>query len=246
LALLVLGSMAASAQPVPDGHRLLLGETLNYKAKWGMLTIGSATTRSDRKLYKMGQNVCCKIQLSGTTNGLASLFYLNDRWVSYIDINSLTTLRAFRSIREGKYRLDEYTFFDHQNKKAQIKVMNQQTKVFALKKVYKTPEHIRDVVAGFMLIRLIDLSRYHKGDHIVIDGFYEDTGYKIDVIVEGKETIKTDRGNIVCYKVKPIVPKNKVFEDVDAVDMWLSTAKSQHIVSIRARLKLGELRIELE
>jgi len=211
-----------------------------------MLTIGSATTKSDRKLYKLGQNTCCKIQLAGSTNGLARLFYLNDRWVSYIDIHSITTLRAFRSIHEGTYRKDESTRFDHLHKTAEVRVMNKQTKVFELRKIYKTPEHIRDVVAGFMMIRLVDLSKYRSGDRITIDGFYEDTGYKIDVIMGGRETIKTEYGNMLCYRVKPIVPKNKVFDGVDAVDVWLSTNPAQYIVSVRARLRLGELWIELE
>jgi len=201
LTLILFGSIAVSAQTVVTGRKILLGETLHYKAKWGLMTIGSATTKSDRKLYKFGQYSCCKIQLSGCTNGLASLFYLNDRWVSFIDVQSITTLRTYRSIREGKYSLDEYTLFDHPNKNAEVSVMNKQNKRFYLKKVYKTPQNIRDVVAGFMMIRLVDLSKYGKGDRFIIDGFYEDTGYKIDVICEGKEYVNTDRGKMLCYKL---------------------------------------------
>jgi len=230
-----------------SGDRTFIpGETLNYKAKWGMLTIGSATTKVDKKLYKIGSKLCAKIQLSGTTNGLARLFYLKDRWVSYIDVSNITTLKAFRQIREGHYKLDEFTSFDHTNKKADIQVLNYQTGKFVLKKVYKTPENIRDVVAGFMMIRIIDFSKYKIDDKIIIDGFYEDTGYKIEVIMAGKEMVKTDKGNVLCYKLKPLVPKNRVFEDVDAVEMWVSANKIQCIVSIHAKLVFGSLWIELQ
>ena len=199
----IFGSITAFGKPEPDGSRFRLGETLNYKAYWGFLNIGSATTKTDRKLYKTGANTCCKIQLAGETNGLAKLFYLQDRWVSYIDIHSVTTTRAFRSIREGKYRLDEYTTFDAIHQKAEVKVMDKVTRKFVLKKVYKTPENIRDVVAGFMLTRLLDFSGYTVGEKLSIEGFYYDTGYKIDVIYQGKEQIKTDRGKMWCYKVNP-------------------------------------------
>ncbi len=242
--LLSICSTWLSGQLLIDVHRLLLDETLHYKAKWGFLTIGSATTKSERKLYKIRQNLCCKIQLEGTTNGLARLFYLNDRWMSYIDIQNITTLKGYRKIREGKYKLDELTYFYPEQKKAEIWCLDYQTKKFKFHKVYKTPLNIRDVVAGFMIIRLVDLSKYNKGEHFVIDGFYEDTGYKIDVTMIGMEYVKTERDKVLCYKVKPSVPKNKVFQDVNAVDVWINANKPYQIVCIKARLILGNLWIE--
>lgn len=244
LLLLLSGNVAGQRKAVVDIQRLWLGETFNYKAKWGVLTIGTASTKSDRKLYKLGSSTCCKIQLAGTTNGLASLFYLNDRWVSYIDIHSFTTQKAFRSIREGKYKLDEWTYFKAPQKKAEVWRKNFQTNKFFLKKVYKTPENIRDVVAGFLMIRLVDLSEYKPGEKFLIDGFYEDTGYKIEVTVLEKEYVDTNRGRVLCYKTRPSVPKNKVFEDVNAVDVWVAVAKPYPVVKIRARLVLGELQID--
>ena len=240
-------SVYSQLKLVPDGKRIIAGETLHYKAYWGFLNIGSATVKTDKKVYKMGVNTCCKIQLAGETNGLAKLFYLNDRWVSYIDIHSVTTTRAYRRIREGKYCLDEYTTFDAANKKAEVKLLDKASNKFVLKKVYKTPENIRDVVAGFMLIRLIDLSKYSVGDKISIEGFYYETGYKIDIVCDGKEQIKTDKGKIWCYKIKPLIPKkNHVFDGLDAIDVWLSTNKSQTIIRIKARFVLGNLDIELQ
>ena len=95
-----------------------------------------------------------------------------------------------------------------------------------------------------MIIRLVDLSKYNKGEHFVIDGFYEDTGYKIDVTMIGMEYVKTERDKVLCYKVKPSVPKNKVFQDVNAVDVWINANKPYQIVCIKARLILGNLWIE--
>jgi hypothetical protein len=223
-----------------------VGEVLNYKAKWGFITVGTASEMVDRKLYKSGPSVCYKIQLTGETNGMAKLFYLHDRWTSFIDVNTITTYKAFRSIREGNYRLDEMTYFDRTNKTAKVLVLDKQRKVFVLKKNYKTPENIRDVVAGFMLIRLIDLSKYEVGDVFTIEGFYFDEGYRINVVFEGKECVNTDKGKILCYRVKPLVPKNHVFDDVDAVDVWLSANKVQSIIYARVKLILGNLIIESE
>ena len=60
------------------------------------------------------------------------------------------------------------------------------------------------------------------------------------------ETLKTEKGKVLCYKVKPIVPKNNVFDGRDAVDVWLSANKSKTIIRIRARMFVGNVMIELQ
>ena len=229
-----------------DSKNVVYGETATYKASWGFLTIGSAVTKIDRNFYKVGSAVCFKIDISGQTNGLARLFYVRDRWTSYIDTASITTYKSSRSIREGSYKLDEMIHFDHKTKKAEVKVHDMKSDLFVLKKVYDTPENIRDVVAGFMVFRLVDLSKYRKGETFTINGFYEDEGYKINVIYLGEETIKTDLGRINCYKVRPIAPKNHVFKGQDAVIVWLSADKYKSIVRIRARMFVGNIQIDLQ
>ncbi len=229
-----------------DNKVVTVGETLNYKASWGFFTIGSASTRIDKNLYRIGSNICYKINIDGRTNGLAKLFYVRDKWISFIDTASITTHKSYRSIREGSYELDEQIHFDHINKKAKVEVYDKKSKSFILKKNYDTPENIRDVVAGFMVFRLVDLSKYAKGETFNVNGFYEDEGYKIKVIFQGKESIKTAKGAVLCYKLTPVVPKNHVFDGKDAVTVWLSADKSKSIVRIKAKMFVGNVWIELE
>ena len=229
-----------------DNRSVVFGETESYKASWGIFTIGSAVTKIDRTLYRIGDAVCFKIDISGQTNGIAKLFYVHDQWTSYIDTVSILTHKSTRSIREGKYELDEQIHFDHANKKAEVKVYDKRSNSFVLKKLYDTPENIRDVIAGFMVFRLVDLSDYRKGETFTINGFYEDEGYRINVIFLGEERIKTDKGYILCYKVKPIVPKNHVFNGRDAVNVWLSANKLKTIVRIKVKMFVGNVQIDLQ
>ena len=116
-----------------DNKSVFVGETLNYKATWGFLTIGSASTRIDTNLHKVGSTVCYKVDIAGQTNGMAKLFYLHDKWVSYIDTATITTHKSSRTIREGHYELDEQIHFDAANRKAEVKVYNKKSKSFVLK-----------------------------------------------------------------------------------------------------------------
>jgi hypothetical protein len=224
-----------------DPKRIVPGETVNYKAKWGILTIGSASSRVERTVYRYGRHVCYKVALSGRTNGLASLFYLRNNWTTYIDNKTFTSHLFTRSIREGNYKLDEKVYFNHRTQKATVMRLNYQTQQYYLKKVYDTPENIRDVATGFMLVRIVDFSKFNAGQRINVSGFYDATGYSVDVIIAGREYLKTSKGKVLCYKIKPIVPSNKVFDGLDAVDVWLSADKTQAIIQVKAKLKLGEL-----
>jgi len=239
-------SVLAQSNMKFEGKDIVIGETLNYKASWGFFTIGSATTKVDKTLYKVGSNICFKIDASGQTNGVAKLFYVRDKWTSYIDTAEMTTHKSFRSIREGRYELDEDIHFDHINKKAEVRVYDKKSKTYVLKKIYDTHDNIRDVIAGFMVFRLVDLSKFKIGETFTINGFYEDEGYKINVVYLGQEYINTDFGKILCYKLKPIVPKNKVFSGRDAVDVWLSANKSKTIIRLRAKMFVGNVQIDLQ
>ena len=94
--------------------------------------------------------------------------------------------------------------------------------------------------------RLVDLSKYRNGEIFTITGFYEDEGYKINVIYLGEETIKTDKGKVACYKLQPIVPKNHVFNGPDAVNVWLSANKSKTIIRIRVKMFVGNVQLDLQ
>lgn len=224
---------------------IILGETLTYSAKWGYIDLGIATAKTDKYLFKIGKNICAKVDLRAETSGLAKLFYMRDRWISYLDINNITTYKSLRSIHEGEYRLEEITDFDQTKRKAYVRKYDKNYKAYTWKTTYTTDEIIRDVVAGFMLVRIINFNQYQKGDIIPLEGFYKDTGYKINLIFQGREYIYTSKGKQYCYKITPLVPKNKVFDGLDAVTVWVSTRKSQHIEQIRAKLFFGEMAIDL-
>ena len=246
ISILLLSVVAVLAVQISsDSKKLILNEKLQYKVKWGLLTIGTASASIDRRIYRIGSDLCCKIELKAQTNGIARLFYMNNHWVSYVTLNSITTRKSLRSISEGKYRLEEIVDFNSEKKQASLREYDKSKNKYILKNLYETPERTRDVVAGFMLTRVIDFSTLKNGDRIRIDGFYKKDGYKIDVIYVGKEYLKTAKGKIFCHKIKPIVPKNKVFDGVDAVEVWLTADRTQHIVFARAQLVFGELEMEL-
>ncbi|HRZ98143.1 MAG TPA: DUF3108 domain-containing protein [Paludibacter sp.] len=228
-----------------QNKKIKLGETLNYTASWGFLTIGTASTIIDKKLYRIGSNICYKIDMKGQTNGVASVFYLHNSWTAYIDTKTFTTHRSFRSIREGNYQKDEIVYFDQPRKLATLKIRNKQTLKYETRKVYKTTSEIRDYVAGSMLVRLLDFPKYNVGDTLSVQGFYEEKGYRVDVIYVGKEYVKTGDKKIRCCKIKPILPDKSAFTSKNAVEVWISDDYAQKVIRIRANMLFGNIDLDL-
>ncbi len=222
------------------------GETLHYTAEWGLLTIGSATTNVDRNLFRLGTNICYKISANATTNGIAGIFYLNDKWTAYIDTATITTHRSYRSIREGRYEKDEIVYFNQAERKAQLSVYDKNLKKYTLRKTYNTPSEIRDYVAGFILVRLIDFNRYQKGDVISISGFYEEKGYKIDVEYAGKVLLKQNNKQTLCYKIIPQMPAKSAFVGNHPVEIWITADASQKLIRARGRTFFGNIVLRLK
>lgn len=239
-------NVLARTKPDSDYGNIILGENLSYTAHWGILNIGSASTSIDKKLYKIGPTMCSRIEVHGQTNGIAKLFNVQDKWISYIDTSTIQTYKSIREIREGSYELNEIAEFDHINKKATVKVFDKNSKAFQLKKIYDTPENIRDIIAGFMFLRTMNFASYVIGDKITINGFYEDEGYKVDIVYAGKEILTMDNCTVSCHKLRPIIPKNKVFEGRNPVVVWLSDDNSQKVVKLQAKMLVGNIIIKLK
>ncbi len=233
--------------PVVQNTSFSTGEILDYHATFWGFSVGHGSTRIDSKIYTMNSRPCYKIDAFGTTSGLATwVSKVNDQWGAYVDTAALVTHVAYRKLIEGPFRRDEIVTFDHNSNKAEVKVMNKVTGVYDNVKYYTVEDNIRDIVAGFMYLRVIDFNKYKKGDTLVISGFLEDTSYKLKIIYGGKDKISTKIGKIICIKLIPIVPDNKLFEGENSVTAWLSDDGNKIPIKIKAKMFIGSTGIELE
>ena len=50
---------------------------------------------------------------------------------------------------------------------------------------------------------------------------------------------------IKCNKLKPIVPKNAIFDGKNSIEVWLSNDEKQNIVRIKAKMFVGSVIVDL-
>lgn len=222
------------------------GEELEFRANFGIFTVGHGTSRVENKVYTIKDRPCYKIDAFGSTSGLVAwVSKVDDNWGAYVDTAALVTHVSYRKIKEGHFRKDEVVNFDHENKKAEVKVMNKETGAWDNVKYYNVQPHVRDILAGFMYLRNIDFGKYGKGDTLRVAGFFEDTSYILRLIYDGKELINSHVGKIRCHRIIPIVPDNKIFDGENSVTVWLSADANRIPVKIQAKMFIGSTGLEL-
>ncbi len=222
------------------------GETLEYRVSFGFFTVGKATTVIENKVFNINSRPCFKVDAYGETLGFVSwISKVNDQWGAYIDTSALVTHASYRKIREGNYKKDEYISYDHDVQQAQVKVLDQKTGVYGEPKYYPTPTNVRDLVAGFLYLRVIDFTKYKKGDTLAISGFFEDTAYNLKIIYSGKEKLKTGLGIFPCHKLIPVMPDNKLFDGENSITCWISDDENRIPIKIEARMFIGKTGVEL-
>jgi hypothetical protein len=246
LALASFASVYKKEYPSVKNKSFTTGETLDYRVSFGFFTVGKATTVVENNIFNINARPCYKVDAYGETLGFVSwITKVKDQWGAYVDTSALVTHASYRKIREGNYKKDEWISFDHDTQQASVKVLDQKTGVYGEPKFYPTPNQVRDLVAGFLYLRVIDFKKYKKGDTLAISGFFEDTSYNLKIIYSGKEKLSTKLGIFPCHKLVPVMPDNKLFDGENSITCWLSDDKNQIPIKIEARMFIGSTGVEL-
>ena len=235
-----------SVYPPVKNESFRRGEVINFKMTYGFLTVGKGSVIIHPKYHRINGRDCFKIDVYGRTVGMVDwVADVDDRWGAYIDTVAIVPHQFYRFIREGRYKKDEWTNFDHVKKKIEVKSLDNSTGKLKEPKSYDAPAQVRDMVAGFLFLRNMDLSRIKIGDTVSVKGFFEDEFYDFRIIYGGKETIKVKAGKIRTIVFRPVMPKNKVFDGENSVTAWFSDDKNRIPVKIDANMFIGSAGVEL-
>ena len=222
------------------------GEVLEYKVNFGIITVGKGLMKINEKLYRINHRDCYKVDVYGKTSGLIDwIAQVDDHWGSYVDTAALVPHIFYRNIKEGRYRKNEVSRFDHNTNNIEVKAINNKTGKFKEPMYYAAPENVRDMLGGFLYLRAFDFDTIPEGSSFYIDAFFEDTFYNLEVLYGGVKEIKTSAGNIRSHKLTPIMPKNKLFNGEHSVTAYISADENKIPVRVDANMFIGKASVEL-
>src|SRR5690606_4790186 len=90
------------------------GEELTFKVKYLFFNAAEARFTVSKTIYQLQKRPTYKIDVYGKTLNKFKIFYVKDKWGSYLDIASLVPYISFRHIEVGNYRKHVQVNFDHE------------------------------------------------------------------------------------------------------------------------------------
>jgi hypothetical protein len=222
------------------------GEVINFKMTYSFITVGKGVAKIEPKYFKINNRDCFKVDIHAFTVGMVDwVADVNNQYGAYIDTAALVPHMFYRKQREGSYRKDEQTYFNHPEKKIRVITADRKTGKWKEPKFYDAPPQVRDMIGGFLYLRIMDLSKVKEKDTIAVTGFFEDEFYKLRIIYMGKEVVKTKVGKIRSLVFKPVMPKNQLFDGENSITAYFSDDKNRIPVKIDAQMFIGSAGVEL-
>ena len=85
-----------------------------------------------------------------------------------------------------------------------------------------------------------------EGDIVSLNMFFDEENYEFKLKFLGREILKTEFGDIKTLKFRPYVMAGRVFKEQESLTLWVSADDNKIPLRIKADLRVGSLRADLE
>jgi hypothetical protein len=195
--LLALSFFLYTTSYAEDVKGFRVGEKYVYTLTWLHMTVGSFTAYVRSEEVFNGRTVYV-VEVTGGTNRAASMIYkVHDHFVSYIDKEKKIPLKFEAKRREGFYKKNSLTIFDHEQGKAYFENFHDGSK-----KIYLIPPDTQDIISVFYVLRNTDIS---VGKQHCFNVDFSETVFTIHYSALKKKTFSLPSG--ICketFYVKPV------------------------------------------
>ena len=218
------------------------GEWFKFEMSYsGFLKAGNATLEVKETNFK-GKPVFHVVGKGWTTGVISWFFKVEDHYESYFDKYSGLPYKFVRQIDEGGHTKDLETEFDQTNKKAVVNNKKHNTI-----ETYATEKDVQDMVSAFYYLRNnYNTETIKEGDIVSLNMFFDEENYVFKLKFLGRETIKTEFGKVKTLMFRPYVMAGRVFKEQESLTLWVSADENKIPLKIKADLRVGSLRADLE
>ena len=225
------GSATPGEPPAATPAPVFAGETLTYAMSWGPFAGGMMRIATSPAM-DLGGRAAYRIELTAISNEFISNFFVvRDSIISWIDAQTLESLRYEKHTVEGKRVDDERIDFDHDTGIA----------VRGNRRIPFTPP-VFDSLSAVYYLRTRPLPASEPLDLEVVSGKH---AYRLEVDVEGLEAVKTPAGLFRARKVHPRMKEEGLLRKQADLWLWLTEDDNRVPVMIRSKLNFGTLTAKL-
>jgi hypothetical protein len=211
-----------------------IGERLVFDVHYGFITAGEAVMAVAAYDSVAGRK-CYRIEFS--VNSLPSfswIYRVEDRYLTFIDVETIAPWKFEQHIREGTYRRDFTAEFD------QVKQVARTSEG-----TYPTSEYVHDIMSSFYYARTLDFSRFQPGDGPILHNFYKDKSHELKVKFLGRQELEVRAGTFNTIVVEPLVKEGGLFKSEGRIVIWLTDDERKIPVRVNTKVIIGSIDTEL-
>jgi hypothetical protein len=205
------------------------GEQLQYQVKYGFLGVGNAT------LQVLGLDTIRgtpAIHAQFTVQGGIRIYRVNDRYESWFEPASYTTVRTIQHIDEGSYDRDRrYEMYPERQ------MMSENGKPDTA-----TVAQPLDEASFLFFLRSIPLE---VGQTYQFDRYFKPDRNPVTVVVERREQVKVPAGTFNTIVVRPAIKTSGIFGEGGRAEVWFTDDSTRTLVQLKSKLKFGSLNLYL-
>ena len=207
-----------------------IGEKLDYQVKFGPVSVGTATmevigieplrgTRTYHTLFSV--------------RGGVAFYKVNDRYESWFDPRTYSSMRFSQNIDEGNYEV------------------KRNFEIFPERRTFSEngkPEEksASDPIDEAALIYLLRTMPLEVGKTYDLDRYFKPDRNPVRVQVVRKERVAVPAGTFSTIVVRPIIKTKGMFSEGGHAEVWFSDDSVRTMVQLKSQLKIGSLNLYLK
>jgi hypothetical protein len=217
-----------------------VGEHILYVVKYGVIPAGFATLHVTSTQTIAGRGAYHIYSEAKTNKGFDVVFKVRDKNQSWIDAQSLCSLQFMQDMREGGYRRQVETTFDHPARRFVYKKWRKGKESVQEGTI---PPFIQDVLSSLYYIRSRPLE---VGKEYSLDANSGAKTWSLSIRVAGKERIHVPAGRFDCLHLEPILMGEGIFQAEGRLEVWVTEAPPHIPVLLRSRVAVGAFDAEMQ
>ena len=227
-------SMLATSAPVAavSGRAAVpygVGEELTYKATFGGIPSGTARMRVDGIENVRGRQA---YHVVFTIDGGVPFFRVHDRYDSWIDVQTLASLRHRQQVSEGRYkRTTTYEIFPERGTYQEGD------------SVYASVSHPLDDGSFIYAIRSAGV---RVGETRRDDRYFRPDRNPVVLTGLRREVVRVGAGDFVATVVRPSIKANGIFSEHGEAQVWFSEDARRYPVLLKSRFARFSLTLSLQ
>jgi hypothetical protein len=224
---------SAAEQVVEVGARAAVpyrvGEELTYRATFGKIPAGKARMRVDGIEMVRGRPA---YHVVFTIDGGVPFFRVHDRYDSWIDVQTLASLRHRQQISEGGYkRITTYEIYPERATYVQGD---------------STHKSVSNPLDDGSFLYAVRTAGVRVGETRRDDRYFRPDRNPVVLTGVRQESVRVGAGTFMAIVVQPSIKANGIFSDRGEAQVWFSDDERRYPVMLRTKFAKFSLKLELQ